>query len=222
MIAPRLTPDERHPVSISPVFGDMSPDINAVRSNRRRRFTLLDLLDFVAFTAVGIGVARFFILHPNFYIYGSHPRVPGEKCITPEIYRIVFICSIFIGAWSLAILPSALIRPRPRIRRLLIQPGITPGIGMLMLTSLAGLFAAAVLLSDPKSRPYYLNNIVNLVMPYYVKVVMNGLGLAIAVAWGMLAASGRWRPDGGWVDRCGRTLGIVWIICSLATVWLSI
>jgi hypothetical protein len=35
--------------------------------------------------------------------------------------------------------------------------------------------------------------------------------LAVAAAWSVLAASGVWRPQPGWIDRAGVCLGIYWL-----------
>ena len=43
-------------------------------------------------------------------------------------------------------------------------------------------------------------------------------GLAVAVAWLGLAASGRWRPQASWIDRLGRGLGATWIGITALTL----
>jgi hypothetical protein len=37
------------------------------------------------------------------------------------------------------------------------------------------------------------------------------VGCAIAAAWVVQWASGRWRPEAYWIDRLGRALGFLWI-----------
>jgi hypothetical protein len=41
-------------------------------------------------------------------------------------------------------------------------------------------------------------------------------GWTVAAIWLLLGASGRWRPEGSWIDRLGRLLGVVWIAAAIA------
>jgi hypothetical protein len=42
-------------------------------------------------------------------------------------------------------------------------------------------------------------------------------GGAVALAWLVAGAGGRWRPEPSWVDRAGRLLGVAWLILTLGT-----
>ena len=44
-------------------------------------------------------------------------------------------------------------------------------------------------------------------------------GPAVAAVWTVLALSGRWRPEGSWIDRLGRLLGATWILISLLAAY---
>ncbi|MDG3005358.1 hypothetical protein [Paludisphaera mucosa] len=47
-------------------------------------------------------------------------------------------------------------------------------------------------------------------------------GMAVAVAWIILAAGARWRAEPAWIDRAGRALGGYFLIClvlSLVDSW---
>jgi hypothetical protein len=46
-------------------------------------------------------------------------------------------------------------------------------------------------------------------------------GLAVTVAWSMLALSGRWQSEPTWLDRAGRTLGLAWVVLMLFHPWLT-
>lgn len=37
-------------------------------------------------------------------------------------------------------------------------------------------------------------------------------GAAVIAAWVLLALSGRRRPEPGWIDPLGRTLGVMWVV----------
>ena len=42
------------------------------------------------------------------------------------------------------------------------------------------------------------------------------LGYAVASSWIVLALSGRWRAERGWIDCIGTLIGILWIFSCLA------
>jgi hypothetical protein len=82
-------------------------------------------------------------------------------------------------------------RPRPPLRDLLRQPGVVAGLAMVF-----GLFwgTGALLVLFPEKVDA-------------MTAAPTAVGVAVAVAWGVLALSGRWRAEAGWVDRMGRLLG---------------
>lgn len=43
-----------------------------------------------------------------------------------------------------------------------------------------------------------------------------GIGWAVLGAWVGLIVGSRWRPEPSWLDRLGRTLGIIWIVFPIA------
>ena len=45
----------------------------------------------------------------------------------------------------------------------------------------------------------------------YLLVSGGNAGLAVASAWGLLMASGRWRLEPGWLDDGGIALGAFWM-----------
>jgi hypothetical protein len=48
-----------------------------------------------------------------------------------------------------------------------------------------------------------------------------GVGIAVIVAWSVLWANRRWRPEPSWIDRTGRLLGVYWVGLALAIAALS-
>jgi hypothetical protein len=46
-----------------------------------------------------------------------------------------------------------------------------------------------------------------------------GTSMAVAAAWLLLAASGRWRSEPGWLDGLGRVLGTFWIAIIPFSRW---
>ncbi len=43
-------------------------------------------------------------------------------------------------------------------------------------------------------------------------------GIVVAAIWFVLAVSGRWRPEKTWIDRLGRSLGIIWILIEILVI----
>jgi hypothetical protein len=41
------------------------------------------------------------------------------------------------------------------------------------------------------------------------------LGYAVAASWVVLALSGQWCPEAGWIDRGGKTIGVIWILSCI-------
>lgn len=52
----------------------------------------------------------------------------------------------------------------------------------------------------------------------FLRDVAAGTGLAVAVAWAWLAASGGWKPRRDWIDLAGCALGVGWIVASIASL----
>jgi hypothetical protein len=122
--------------------------------------------------------------------------------------------------WMLGLLALRSRRPRPNLRRLTLEPGTAAcGIAALGMT-VAGLLTFLVLTipGNWRGAPSMLLRLMPLTS--YMAAV------PVAAAWGLLAASGRWRPEPTWIDRAGRALGAWLILVVLLTssgvlFWMS-
>jgi hypothetical protein len=82
-------------------------------------------------------------------------------------------------------------RPRPTLRRLIIQPGVVAATAIVF-----GLF--------------WVTGWVQIVFPDRLNSMTGpwiAVGDTVAIAWIVLAASGNWTIEPGWVDRLGVLLG---------------
>ena len=161
---------------------------------------MLDLLVLIAATAAGFGAIRALAPDNEVFVAPYSPTTPptwiNRGAVTASNWALYL--APLVAAWTMGTLILRLRRPRPRFRRLALQPGwvaccaaaVGIGVGVVMTAiGIAGRYG---------------------VMQYF-ELVTYPVGVAVAAAWTHLAVSGRWRPERSWVDRMGRVMGIVWL-----------
>ena len=106
--------------------------------------------------------------------------------------------------WSLAMLAIGLRQPRPRFRHLLRRPGFVAS-----LTATVGSVATLI--------PMLVLDLCGQhdTVEWYLIGLPGQVGLAIVAAWIVQAISGAFRPYRSWIDRCGRALGVAWVVQGL-------
>jgi hypothetical protein len=148
---------------------------------------------------------------------------------------------------TVACLVFRLRRPRPPRRRLWIQPGAAAVLACTLVFAVRAVEAAAALawpsrygfgsvmlntittirFNDAGYLAYVGNRDANGVIGFIEAIACHSTlvasftapaGLAVAVAWTVLAVSGRWRPERSWIDRLGRGLGAIWILITALTL----
>jgi hypothetical protein len=112
---------------------------------------------------------------------------------------------------SVTVLAIRLRPPRPRLARLMREPGI---VAMVAVSTMAAVWVPSLAIMpgrkplDPISfRQIYMS------MP-------TSVASAVAASWATLLVGGRWRADPGWCDRLGRLLGLVWLVPLL--LWVCV
>jgi hypothetical protein len=155
--------------------------------------------------------------------------------VYPSIPRILLTIWTYILAmlpvpvlWSIALFGLGLRRPRPALRRLVRQPGFVAAgaVALVAAIRLAGFFTLIVrTIGNPYQTmglqffqtfaltvwyrgPVSAGTIYN---PAYFASSAFGTSTAVVAAWLLLAVSGRWRSEPGWLDRLGRGLGAFWV-----------
>jgi hypothetical protein len=192
----------------------------------RRRFMLLDGMVLVAATAAGYAVVHAFASE---FVQGDLSSVLRESLSTGQfrdLAVILLLCALpVLAAWTLALVPLGLLKPRPRFRRLTRQPGLMAAISF---ATAAGLLATTYLffvivtcLADSGSN---LSTIIGLMLsPVGVLFLLPVFfGVAISASWTTLILSRRWQAEPSWIDRMGRALGVFWIVFALASPFLLI
>ena len=187
----------------------------------RRRVTLFDVMALIAATAVGLALSQLgwprqaanpagaWVL--TWPILPSKPSgYPSKTWMLPVAERVAPILPC-LAAWTGAFLATRLHAPRPRGRRLVLQPGFVAAVAVLsVLVIESSLLIGTAWIdgrfgwSSPTRVAEFASN--------GVVLLAHHAGWAVAVSWLTLALTGRWRPEPTWVDRWGRVLGCTWIV----------
>jgi hypothetical protein len=96
--------------------------------------------------------------------------------------------------------------PRPRRRRLMIQPGFVACLASLVSLLLevgCGVFFRMVHTFAPDEKFVYDASV-------FWRWGVSAPPAFVVGAWSGLWLSGRWAPEGSWIDRAGRALGLFW------------
>jgi hypothetical protein len=169
-----------------------------------RRLTLADLAILIAGTAGALVLLRMVHEAELFNQYLTNLQ---------SGYRVYCFVAPFLLMASVSLIVVRLIGNRPRLRRVLWQPG-TIACVMFLLS-----FVLDMLLILGQNLLRTLLNRTTFIYYSDIRLVLMSslLGVEIvAVSWATLALSGRWRPEPSWIDRSGRILGVVIILSGLA------
>ena len=182
---------------------------------RCRPFSLGDAMIFVAAAAVGLalvqGSGMFALLWSNlralpfgmlpgwsaWWVYLTKTNRGGTETIVLLASNVMVA---FLMPLTVAYLIARLRRPRPALRRLWWQPG--------MIASEAWLVT------------FGLGAFLEIGQPPGLRKVWFAFALVpLPLSWVVLALSGRWRREPGWIDRLGVGLGIGWCLEILALLF---
>jgi hypothetical protein len=122
------------------------------------------------------------------------------------------ILSVPIAAmWTVATLALQLQRPRYRLRRLLLRPGIAACYAATSALALgAGL---AICATRGNSGDFGCRMIVGYGLPIMA-------GSAVTAVWTLLMLVGRYRHALDWIDRLGQIMGLYWVLSLLVLGWI--
>lgn len=208
-----------------------------------RRFTLTDAMILTAATAVALGLAKEYSQDFLSFLQQNHsgPWKSWPGTLVSTVLRGILATLPFGMAWTLGVLTIRLRQPRPAWRRLARQPGlvaclVAPLPAMLRIVSHAVYyvlecstnfitparlpsppFVTHGLPGFPDGFPLFWSDI----FASAPLLLVPQIGLAVAVAWIVLALSGHCRPEPTWIDRLGRVLGACWIVVAVLLSLLS-
>jgi hypothetical protein len=181
------------------------PIVASIDQKQRRPFTLGDAMILIIALALGLAVARPAISSLAFKIR-SLPlnyfwSLGAALTLARNLNIIVFI---FLNFLLPAFVIVRLKRPRAPLRWVIRQPGFA-----------ACAAPCAVFLA---SVPFALLNASGLA-GRMIEISVRVLLIAAApLAWVTLIATRRWYPEPSWIDRCGRFLGVLWMV-SVPAIW---
>jgi hypothetical protein len=188
-------------------------------TTERRRVTLFDVMALIAATAIGLSLSQIGwprqAVNPRLVWVFTWPieskpsGYPSKTWMLPVAERVAPIIPC-LAAWTGAFLATRLRSPRPRRRRLVLQPGLVAAVAALSVL----VIESALLIGSAKFDGRFGWATPTRVAEFAANSVVmlaHHAGWAVAVAWLTLALTGRWRPEPSWVDRWGRVLGCTWI-----------
>ena len=169
-----------------------------------RRFTLFDLMVLVAASAAGVAMLRPYMVTIN----GPNFRNSGHLRTMEATYGA---WSLVAAWWMLALLVLQYRGPHPGRWRLARRPGHVACLVAMVALAVGGLHhLVQYVFQDESHRPFSCHQL-------WITASVH-VGPTIAGTWLLLAMSGRWKSDPGWMDRLGRGLGWLWIAWRL--FWL--
>jgi hypothetical protein len=167
-----------------------------------RKLTLLDTMILTAATATGMALMRScgrgFQMEPKDWHWPAAIILQGT-----------WSSWYFLTAWGPALLVIRLLPPRPRLRKVLRQPGTVACYAMILPLSVQAT-TFVILTAKEETDAAFMKGF--LTQPYFMGEQDAGLVVfSIVGAWLTLVLTGRWRPERNWIDRAGRFLGFAWI-----------
>jgi hypothetical protein len=167
---------------------------------KARAFTVGDAMILVVALSLWFGLAR-----GGFVFLWNYIRtVPLSQFRTLVVeLAIVRTANTLLLNLLFFLLPAFLIlrlkRPRPPLQSLIRQPGFA-ACGAVIAVVIAFLLLALLIPSGVAGEG--------------VEIGSQVLSIAaVPFAWSTLIATHRWNPEPSWIDRMGRVLGVLWMIC---------
>ncbi len=179
---------------------------------------IADAMILIAAMAIGIcwTLTTFDSVRSELLVHGNNE----PSMIVQSLWKWSDLTVPCLSTWTVAIGILCLRRPRVRADRLFRRPGAVACAAVVasMLITVVGdsTFYLTVSALPTASSTWWFW------FPDFLSHLQEGLtsytrprAEAVAVAWSLLFASGRWRPQPTWLDRLGRATGVAWMIVSI-------
>jgi hypothetical protein len=176
-----------------------APAVTGIDRPMSRPFGLADVMIVIIALALGLAIAR-----PALVLIADAVRsdplwrfrtLDGAVSLGRMLNNVLLNFLLFL-------LPACLIlrlkRPRPPLRSMISQPGFA---------ACAAPLAVLVFLPLSLLAPSGLGQQI-------IEIAAQVLVIAaVPLAWVFLIATRRWDPEPSWIDRLGRILGALWMVC---------
>jgi hypothetical protein len=198
---------------------------------RKRVVTTLDAMVLLGATAVGFALMRE-AWHAEMSRWFARP-IRGWT-VAGIIAHVPFGMLLFfpmLVCWSVAIFVLRFADPRPRLRRILLQPGAAAcatatALVLARITEITATIAASTIIGWLEDPGAHVGTLLLEKMTYFEEFFdqarsspIVGPGTPILCLWMFLYVSRMWRPESTWVDRAGLAVGTMWIVMSLCFWW---
>ncbi len=177
----------------------------------QRKFTLLDVMIFVAATGVALGWERVYLT----FVATGLAAMPRQMVMKYYLYGIVPFLVMYA---AILLILSLKLFPSP-IRSVARRPGTIACFAIMLGVVAAGLsvfvelaFSAFVYRTLTGGRDIY-----SAIVAIFTQRVWIAAPI-VAGAWLALILTARWRPAPDWVDRAGRVLGICMVLAHFISM----
>jgi hypothetical protein len=198
------------------------PNATPRRTPPRRGFRVADAMILVAAVATGLALSGWVAAETRGYatwwnltklLAANHAfavQNPGlgltwASTLRKGVRYLIFLSVPYLTTFTLALIPMRLLAPRPRWRRLVLQPGTVTAFDTVLACVFVGLECAVLRLAvgDMNLLVWYMLHALRF-LPVFVC-------LSIVSTWTMLIIARRWRADPSWIDRLGRAAAFFWL-----------
>ncbi|MDG3006866.1 hypothetical protein [Paludisphaera mucosa] len=183
-----------------------------------RRFGLGDVMILVAAAGFGLAIARIPLSARGSMLSWRPGAGPWGGRAIHLLMRLSAVIGPVVAALTVAAVVVRLRHPRPRLRRLVRQPGLVACVAatIALAMTLVQITPTTIMAIGSGTLPAWM---------YDLRVfVARSCGYSVVGAWLALSFSGRWRSERGWIDRFGRTMGVAWLVAvamDLVTPWIE-
>ncbi len=179
------------------------------REQKRRRFTLMDLITSIAVSALIFYVSKTFMreLIRDFVAFEF-------KSLNDKLYQygdIIVIDEVLI---SMSCIFVSLFPPRPALRRMMRRPGFV-ACTAIFAYSLCLFFIVIILFVVNRFKYDLIDR-----LDWCCRLLTFFTGPVVVVSWTMLCLGGRWKAERTWVDHIGISNGAVAILICILHNWL--
>jgi hypothetical protein len=177
-------------------------------------------MSLIAATAIGLAIVKVFA-EESLPSDTWDPNVPWLSRKMDLVWAYILVTLPCPTMWALTLLILRLRRPRPDLRQIARQPGVTAcgAVALTLLVRTIGLLIVGFRTGFDLTNTNLIVSWQSWVRMYSTMPMGAEMTIAVAVAWVTLSLTGCWCPEPTWVDRAGRLLGVYWLAIMPFSCW---